>query len=128
VSGEAKTNRDAYRAALGGWWASFVDDQVKLNDFGGTELLLAELARDGWTPELRFARGELYRARGTPADLVKAAEFYREAVADPAAPVEAWRGLGLALLRAGAHEPVQIQLCVHGFQTALQIADTRLLQ
>lgn len=104
VSGEAKTNRDAYRAALGGWWASFVDDQVKLNDFGGTELLLAELARDGWTPELRFARGELYRARGTPADLVKAAEFYREAVADPAAPVEAWRGLGLALLRAGAHD------------------------
>lgn len=102
VSGDAKTNRDAYRAALGGWWASFVDDQVKLNDFGGTELLLGELAREGWTPELRFARGELYRTRGTPADLAKAAEFYREAIADGTAPVEAWRGLGLALLRMGS--------------------------
>jgi len=101
VSGEAKTNRNAYRAALGGWWARFVDDQVKLNDFGGTELLLGELAREGWTPELRFARGELYRTRGTPADLAKAAEFYREAIADGTAPVEAWRGLGLALLRMG---------------------------
>jgi predicted Zn-dependent protease len=95
-------NREAaYRAALSPFWADLVEDQVQLNDFGGTEFLLASLAQSGWTAELLFARGELYRFRGRPEDLVQAAGFYRQATAKPGAPVEAQRGLGLALLRAG---------------------------
>lgn len=101
VAGPVDTRRTPYLAALAPHWADFVDDQIKLNDFGGTELLLGSLAAEGWTPELLFARGELFRSRGTPADLTAAAGFYRAAVAAEAAPVEAWRGLGLALLRAG---------------------------
>lgn len=93
-----------YRAALRPWWPQLVDDQVKLNDFGATEYLLAKLAEDGWTPDLLYARGELYRARGKAGDFVAAAGFYRQAVGNPAAPVEAWRGLGLASLRAGREE------------------------
>ena len=96
-----ESGRERYRAALAPFWAALVDDQVKLNDFGGTEMLLANLASDGWTPELLYARGELYRARGRPEDLTAAAGFYRQALAGQGAPVEARRGLGLALLRAG---------------------------
>lgn len=101
VTGTPRLNRGEYRAALAPHWAAFIDDQIKLNDFGATEFLLADLAQEGWTGELLYARGELYRVRGKPEDLVKAAGFYREAVAKGDAPVEAWRGLGLSLLRSG---------------------------
>lgn len=99
--GAIDLGRERYRAALAPHWASFVDDQIKLNDFGGTELLLNELARDGWTADLLYAKGELYRARGYPADMGDAATAYRAAIAAGNAPAEAHRGLGLALLRKG---------------------------
>lgn len=98
----AWTKGDAeYRTALASLWPTFIDDQVKLNDFGGSEFLIGYLARDGWTPGLSYARGELYRARGRPEDLTAAASFYRDASTGRDAPVETWRGLGLALLRTG---------------------------
>lgn len=101
VPSEAELGRDRYRAALAPFWAGFVDDQVKLNDFGGTLLLLNALAADGWTADLLYFRGELYRARGLPADLPDAVAAFRQALAAPRPPVEANRGLGLALLRSG---------------------------
>ena len=94
-------NAGEYRAALAPWWADFVDDQIKLNDFGATELLLGQLADGNWTGELLYARGELYRSRGKPDDFKSAAGYYRDAVTKGGAPVEAWRGLGVALLRSG---------------------------
>lgn len=93
--------REAYRAALSPTWAMLVDDQIKLNDYGATELLLIRLAADGWSGPLIYARAELMRARAGPDDLEHAIEWYRAAVARPDAPVEAQRGLGLALLRRG---------------------------
>lgn len=90
-----------YRGALAPWWADFIDDQIKLNDFGATELLLGQLAGENWTGDLLYARGELYRSRGKPEDFKAAAEFYRNGIAKGGAPVEAWRGLGLSLLRSG---------------------------
>ncbi len=98
----ASVHREEYRKALATFWADFVDDQIKLNDFGATEFLLGDLAREGWTSDLLYARGELYRSRGTVADLAKAAEYYRQSIAGGTAPIEAWRGMGLALLRSGA--------------------------
>jgi beta-barrel assembly-enhancing protease len=99
--GNGVNNRDQYRKNLGAFWASIIDDQIKLNDFGATEFLLGSLASEGWTSELLYARGELYRARGLPDDFKSAVGFYTQAVADPQVPVEAWRGLGLAKLRSG---------------------------
>jgi predicted Zn-dependent protease len=90
----------SYQAALAQWRPQFLDDQLKLNDFGGTEYLLGQLARDGWTPDLLFARGELYRLRGNPRDLVSATEFYREALAKGAADPLLHRSLGMTLLRS----------------------------
>lgn len=94
-------NAAEYRAALAPWWADFIDDQIKLNDFGATELLLGQLADGNWTGELLYARGELYRSRGKPEDFKAAAGFYRDGITKGSAPVEAWRGLGVALLRSG---------------------------
>lgn len=92
---------EQYRAALASWWAALIDDQVKLNDFGATDLLIDRLADGNWTGELLYARGELYRSRGQPADFAAAAGYYRDGLSKGGAPVEVWRGLGLALLRAG---------------------------
>jgi beta-barrel assembly-enhancing protease len=110
VNTAAKLNREAYRRALAAYWPSIIDDQIKLNDFGATDFLIRNLASDGWTPELYYARGELYRSRGTPADIAKAQSFYSEAVAGQGAPVEAWRGLGLSLLRSGKQAEGQAAL------------------
>ena len=101
---EAATRDDGaarYRAALAPWLPQLLDDQIKLNDFGASEYIIQSLAESGWTAPLWHARGELYRLRGAPRDLVHAAQFYGEAITlDPAHP-EAHRGLGLALLKTG---------------------------
>jgi beta-barrel assembly-enhancing protease len=93
-----------YRAAMASWWAPLIDDQIKLNDFGATEFLLHSLAGEAWTPELLYARGELYRSRGAPGDFDKAAGFYRQALDQGSTLPELRRGLGLALIRAGRAE------------------------
>ncbi|ANY19946.1 TPR repeat-containing protein YfgC precursor [Tsuneonella dongtanensis] len=101
------TRADEFKAAIGPWWARLIDDQISLGDFGGTEYLLATLAGgepSGWTADLLYARGELYRARAKEGDFAKAADFYRQAIAKGDAPVETWRGLGLALMRGGDRE------------------------
>jgi predicted Zn-dependent protease len=91
-----------YRAGLGPWAGQFIADQLKLNDFGGTEWLLADMAKTaGWTADLLTARGDLYRLRGLPGDMAAAAGFYREALTKGDANPETRRGLGLALLRQG---------------------------
>jgi TolA-binding protein len=56
---------------------------------------------NGWTGELLYARGELYRTRGNPRDLVSASQFYGEAIKSGYSAPEARRGLGLSLLRSG---------------------------
>lgn len=93
--------RDRYARVLAPWLPRFLDDQIKLNDFGGSEYLIGALAQNGWTASLWTARGDLFRARGNPRDLVNAAEFYANAVALDADHAEAQRGLGLSLLKTG---------------------------
>ena len=88
-------------AAMKPWRVDFLADQLKLNDFGGTEYLLAQLAGDHWTEDLLFARAELFRLRGNPRDLVTAAGLYRDAIALEPGRAESYRGLGLALMRGG---------------------------
>jgi hypothetical protein len=92
---------EPYTEATGKWRPQFLADQIKLNDFDGTEYLLAQLGSQAWTPDLLFARGELYRLRGNPRDLVAAAGFYREAIDKGGTDPLARRGLGLSLMRSG---------------------------
>lgn len=104
TAGAPADGRAAYRAAMAPWYPALVDDQIKLNDFGGTEFVLGAVAGGEWTPELLYARGELYRTRGRPEDLRAASGFYAQAITAGRAPAEAWRGLGLAELRAGRRD------------------------
>lgn len=92
---------EEYRAALAPIWPMLIDDQIKLNDFGGSEYLLNNLARGTWTGALLYARAELYRARRGAADRLTAEALYRQAIARGDAPPPTWRGLGLVLLRNG---------------------------
>lgn len=99
-----------YAAALAPWLPQFLDDQVKLNDFGATDYLIGMLGDGGATAPLWLARGDLYRARGNPRDLVAAAEFYSNAASLDAKLPEAQRGLGLCLLKTGRRTEGQIAL------------------
>ncbi|WP_240500076.1 M48 family metallopeptidase [Sphingomonas montana] len=102
-----------FAAAMQKWRPLFLADQLKRNDFGGSEYLLAQLAGTGWTPDLLFARGELYRMRGNPRDLVAAADFYRAAIAGGTVDPLAHRGLGLALMRTGRPAEAKVALATY---------------
>ena len=108
------TNRDLgkerYRAALAPWLPLFLEDQIKLNDFGGSEYILQSLAADGWTPGLWFARGELYRTRGNQRDLTQAAGFYASAIAGDPTMALAHRGLGLSLMKTSRPTEAHVAL------------------
>lgn len=93
-------DRARFDAAMASWRPQFLTDQIKLNDFEGTDYLLAQLAGPVWSSDLLYARAELYRTRGNPRDLVSAIGFYREALAKDATNVDAYRGMGLAQLRS----------------------------
>lgn len=85
----------AYAAALAPHWHWLIEDQLRLNDPGGTILLLDRLAARGGPPDwIAFARGETARAAGK---LDEAAAAYRRAL--PLAGAE--RGLALTLSRMG---------------------------
>lgn len=99
VGGETGAQR--YHVALAKFWPVFVDDQLKLNDFGASEFLLGNLAANGWTPDLLYARGELYRRRAGTGDLEKAAAFYGDGIAAGGTSPELWRGRGLAAIKLG---------------------------
>jgi len=90
-----------YLQAIKPWLPLFLDDQLALNDFGGSEFLINRLAENGWTADLWRARGDLFRGRGNPRDLMNAADFYSKAVALDPNLAEAHRGLGLSLIKTG---------------------------
>lgn len=94
-----ETGEDRYRAAMAVWWPQFLDDQLKRNDFGASDFLLAGLAERGWSPWLLYARGELYRRRAVGSDLDMAIDFYAQGIAAGGELPELWRGRGLALLK-----------------------------
>ena len=92
---------DRYQAALKTWLPQFLDDQVAVNDFGASDFIIGRLAETGWTADLWRARGDLFRVRGNPRDLMNATDFYAKAVALDPALAEAHRGLGLSLVKTG---------------------------
>lgn len=92
---------DRFAEAMAPWLPLFLDDQIKLNDFGASDFIINSLAETGWTAMLWSARGDLYRARGNQRDLMNAVDFYGKAVALDPALANAQRGLGLSLLKTG---------------------------
>jgi beta-barrel assembly-enhancing protease len=100
--GGQQAREKEYRAAIAPYLPRFLAAQTKLNDFGGSDFVIASLAAgSGWTGDLLFARAELYRARGNPRDLQMASIWYREAKTAGYTAPELDRNLGLALMRNG---------------------------
>jgi predicted Zn-dependent protease len=93
---------DQWAAATRPYQAMLLREQLYRNDPGATLYLLAHRAKNGWTAELRFSEGEVYRLRNATGDDLKAAAAYAAATALPDAPPEAWRAHGYALLKAGS--------------------------
>lgn len=96
--------RDRWLAAVAPYRATLLEEQVKLNDPGASLYLINSLAQDGWTGQLRYFEGEVYRLRDMPGDAALAAAAYAAAVQLDDAPPEAWRAHGYALLKAGQGE------------------------
>ena len=102
VPGKAyDSKRSRYLSTIGPIRPMLLDDQVKLNDPGGSQYLIETLARDGWDGLLRFYEGEVWRLRNRDGDEQRANQSYAAAVAYPDAPAEAWRWHGIALLKQG---------------------------
>ena len=92
----------AYFEAIRPWLPKILADQVRQNDFGGTEYILASIAGvTGWMPELVLARAELFANRGKPRDLITATTLYLDAIDRGHETPEALRGLGLSLVKSG---------------------------
>ena len=87
-----------------------LDDQVKMNDPGGSQYLIETLAQDGWNGLLRFYEGEIWRLRNRAGDDRRAAQSYAIAVAYPDAPAEAWRWHGLTLHKEGRRGEAKVAL------------------
>lgn len=95
----------AYNKALAPYLPAILSDQIKLNDFGGSDYLIEAMGDiSGWSASLYFARGELYRLRGSPRDMPNAIDFYEHAISADPTMASGYRGLGLAQLRSGLPE------------------------
>lgn len=102
---DAEIGDTRYRARLAAWWPQFLDDQLKLNDDGGSLFLIESIDKaNGWTPWSGFARAEFHRRRGAPGDAEAAVGFYTDTIARGGDLPELWRGRGYALRKAGRAE------------------------
>lgn len=107
--GTART--DDFQRAMERWWPVFLDDQLKLNDFGGSDFLLETMAKgNGWTPWLTYGKAELLRYRGGAGDMETAAGQYSDAIARGGDLPELWRGRGLALRKLGRNAEAKADL------------------
>lgn len=94
----AATYRDETTRVL----PALFDSLVKGNEFAAADYVIQARGNAlGWDGLLLYARGELYRLRGNPRDMVTARGFYEQAIATGTAPAEAWRGSGLTAFRGG---------------------------
>lgn len=93
---------DRYRDATAPILRDLFEPLIKGNDFAAADYVIrARGDALGWDGQLYFLRGELYRLRGNPRDLATAQGFFQQAAAQPLAPPETWRGLGLCAMRLG---------------------------
>lgn len=110
--GDAKAKE--FNEAVRPYLPRFLAAQTKLNDFGGSQYILDNLAqRTGWTGDLLFARAELYRARANPRDLQLASQYYQQAKEAGYAEPELDRNLGLSLMRNGQTDEARAALSAY---------------
>lgn len=109
--GSGVTEEVRYREAMATWWPQFLDDQLKLNDPGGSLFLIDSIEQGGgWTPWIAYARAEFHRRRSEAGDIEAAIGHYSDAIARGGNLPELWRGRGFALRKAGRTDEAQADL------------------
>lgn len=99
-TGQYETHEVRYIRQVAPHLSSFMEDEIKLRQYGRTEVLLESLF-DSHFPrsELFYFRGEMYRLRKQEGDLEKAIEAYNEAAQFGDAPAEVFQQLGYLYLK-----------------------------
>jgi Zn-dependent protease with chaperone function len=120
------SDRDEWAAVIRPYQAMLLREQVYLNDPGASLYLLGNQARDGWTGQLRFQEGEVYRLRNARGDALKAASAYAMATTLADAPPEAWRAHGYARLKAGAR--AEAHEALNRYLSSEQAADAAMIR
>lgn len=96
---------ERYRDKMAYWWPQFLDDQLKMNDHGGSQYLIESMGKaNGWSPWIAYARAEFHRRRGNAGDINAALGYYSEAIAQGGDLPELWRGRGFALRKLGRQD------------------------
>jgi tetratricopeptide (TPR) repeat protein len=99
---------DRYLSVMGRIRGPVLRDELRQRRFKRAELLFTRLLEAGvGRAEVAFYRGELYRLRHEPGDEERSIAHYKEAIALPDAPPEAYRSLGLVLRARGQREPAR---------------------
>lgn len=98
------TGRDAYRAAVGPFIESWLEDELSRRMYDTSVQVIGRLrglADPGLQGRYAFYLAEAHRRRGKGSDAAVAAELYAEAVTLPDAPAAAFREHGLVLRAEG---------------------------
>jgi Zn-dependent protease with chaperone function len=92
--------REEYLAATLPHRALLLRDELRRRDFKRTAVLLERLQQAGTEPgQVHFFQGEMYRLRNEEGDAGLAARAYERAIVTGEAPPEAYRSLGLVLMK-----------------------------
>ena len=112
--GEGETGRDAYRAVMRPWLASWLEGELSRRMYDTSIRVIGDLrtlAEPGTEATYTFFLAEAYRRRGKDGDAVRAQALYEEAIALPDPPAAAFLEHGMALRsqgdREGAREALQ---------------------
>ena len=96
--------RTAYADKVGNKRMAWFRDELRVRDYGRSQVLLDRLADIGLPQgEVDYLQGELLRLRNRQGDTPLALEAYRKSVAQDGAPAEAWLQIGLLLMRGDDH-------------------------
>jgi predicted Zn-dependent protease len=96
------TGTERYNAVVGHLWFQLMRDELTLRRYPATQILLDRAAEAGKpTAEVLFFQAELYSARAGNEDAAKAESAYRECLAYPEAPTEAYRELAMIYMKTG---------------------------
>ncbi|ESQ92005.1 hypothetical protein ABAC460_03655 [Asticcacaulis sp. AC460] len=92
---DAKAARRAYRDHIRPFLSSWLEDDLKLRDYGSTLYVVDRLLIDNDDAGvLNYYKGEAYRRRAKGDDLNQALAAYRTAVGYPDAPKQTYRQIG----------------------------------
>ncbi|MBS0212758.1 MAG: M48 family metalloprotease [Proteobacteria bacterium] len=96
--------RDAYRAAVRPFIAHWLDEELARRTYDTSIRMISDLRADAspeWAGTLDYYLAQAYRQRRGDGDAARAADLYRQAIAQTDAPAGAWREIGLDLRQSG---------------------------